>query len=72
VTGNRRGEGLTVVAKLAGFALGVVAAFAVGLGVGAAVGPLTTDSPPTRHDTTVSSTVAPEHGAHSVSGLSGG
>jgi len=72
VTGNRRREGLTVVAKLAGFALGVVAAFGVGLGVGAAVGPTAGDSPPTHRHATVSSTAAPERGAHSMSGRSGG
>ena len=72
MTGNRRSEGLTVVAKLAGFALGVVAAFGVGLGIGAAVGPIADDSPPTHHDTTTSTTVPPEHGAHSMSGTAGG
>ena len=72
MTGHRRGEGLTVVAKLVGFAVGVVAAFGVGLGIGAAVGPIAGDAPPTHHHATVSSTAAPERGAHSMSGRSGG
>ena len=72
MTGNRRGEGLTVVAKLAGFAVAVVAAFGVGLGVGAAVGPIDGDTAPTRHDITTSSTVPSEPGGHATSGMAGG
>jgi hypothetical protein len=54
----RRGEALGVVARLAGFGLGAVVAFGVGLGVGAAVGPID-DPAPARHGHPMSSTTMP-------------
>ena len=72
MTGTRGAEGLGVVAKLAGFALGVVVAFGVGLGIGAAVGPVGEGAAPAHHGTPASSTAPAGHDDHAISGLSGG
>ena len=55
-----------VTAKLAGFAVILIATFGAAFGVGRAIGPVGDDSSPVPvTDTTTTSTTVPGHGGHS-------
>ena len=59
---------MNVPAKLAAFALGLVACFGIGLGVGAAVGPIDDGAPQPTHTHTTSTPPATTAPAHDMDG----